>query len=225
MEIWRPIVGFERAYEVSNLGNVRSLDRVILKSNGVLQRRKGRTCNLNTDADGYITVKLNSNGTSKTRRVHRLVYEAFCGHIGADIEIDHIDFDRANNAIENLQALTHTENVARTVLAGRNYAAQNYMNGPSNPNYGNRKLSAKYSRDPELAKEKQSRPGDKNGRAKPVMITLLDGTTLRFGCIRSCIAYLKEHGIIEKCSDAEATTLSRAAKCACEYHGMRVSFV
>src|SRR5690625_4944484 len=76
-EVWKPVIGYEGYYEVSSLGRVRSLDRHIEKSNGVVQFWKGRMVKLGTDKDGYKTLTLRRDHTDSFRRVSRLVTEAF----------------------------------------------------------------------------------------------------------------------------------------------------
>ena len=57
-EIWKDIQGYEGFYQISNLGNVKSLERVIDKGNGILQHRKERIMNKRESVDGYYVAKL-----------------------------------------------------------------------------------------------------------------------------------------------------------------------
>ena len=70
---------------------------------------------------GYEKIGLTYDGSRKKHYVHRLVYMAFHGmsELPIGYEIDHIDFNRANNRPENLRLVTHAENVAHSVAAGR----------------------------------------------------------------------------------------------------------
>lgn len=70
--------------------------------------------------DGYHSVKIGL----KTKKVHRVVYEAFRGEIPDRLEIDHINGNRTDNRIENLEAVTHKENIRRAVING------SYSNNP-----------------------------------------------------------------------------------------------
>ena len=71
-------------------------------------------------ADGYIFVTLGTNLSGRqTVCVHRIVADAFIGKPGKDYEVNHIDYDRTNNRIENLEYVTHKENVAHSSIAGR----------------------------------------------------------------------------------------------------------
>lgn len=94
-EIWCPIEGYEGLYEVSNLGNVRSLN----------YRQTGQTKILKTVKEryGYLLVNLSKNGKTKSFKVHRLVAEAFLPNWFDCPQINHIDEDKANNHIDNLE--------------------------------------------------------------------------------------------------------------------------
>ncbi len=77
IEVWRPVVGYEDLYEVSNLGRVRSLSRIILRNNGIKQTIKERVISTVKNKNGYLYVALYKNGLLKTCTVHRIVAEAF----------------------------------------------------------------------------------------------------------------------------------------------------
>jgi hypothetical protein len=73
---WRPVVGFEGIYEVSNFGSVRSVDRVVVCHDGVKYRRRGQVISQQVTPKGYRSVSLLGG---KKFFVHRLVLEAFVG--------------------------------------------------------------------------------------------------------------------------------------------------
>jgi len=108
-EIWKDIPEYEGLYQSSNLGNVRSLDREIINSLGVRKQIKGRirtNCNVN----GYYKIKLQSTKKQKTYFVHRLV--AFCFLPKSQKpEINHIDGNKLNNVVDNLEWVTRAENI------------------------------------------------------------------------------------------------------------------
>lgn len=116
-ERWLPVVGFEGFYEVSDLGRVRSIDRVtpwrwgprLWRGKILSQGRCG----------GYLSVKLCRLGKYSTRKVHRLVLESFTGVIEAGHQANHLDFDPSNNRLENLEWTSQLENIAYSVSAGR----------------------------------------------------------------------------------------------------------
>ena len=108
-EEWVPIKGYEGKYEVSDLGNVRSLDRVSKHptKNGFVPS-KGSIIIPRADKGGYLYVGLWQNGKSKTRRVHQLCAIAFLNHTpcGHKIVVNHRDFNRQNNRKDNLALVT-----------------------------------------------------------------------------------------------------------------------
>lgn len=79
-EIWKPVLGFEGHYEVSNLGRVRSLDRIATGPSGRQRRRRGQMLRDVIDRHGYSLVGVNNELGKHLVRVHRLVAEAFCDH-------------------------------------------------------------------------------------------------------------------------------------------------
>ena len=95
-EIWKDVVGYEGYYEVSNLGNVRSVDREMVMSNWVVQPRRAKPMAKCLNTDGYLTVKLSKNGKSERIAVHRLVALAFIPNPDGLSDVNHIDFDRTN---------------------------------------------------------------------------------------------------------------------------------
>lgn len=104
-EIWKDILYYEGLYQVSNFGNVRSL------KNRWGLRKIPRLVKQQLTKKGYKRVPLTKENKSKQFMVHRLVYEAFKEKIKNNYEINHKDLDRTNNDIENLEEMTHTNNV------------------------------------------------------------------------------------------------------------------
>ena len=111
-ETWRDIVDFEQLYQVSNFGRVRSVDRTILTQRGPF-RYKGKILSPSIGTNGYYGLVLRKNGCAYPKMIHRLVAEAFIG-IPPNMEVDHIDFNKLNNHISNLQILSHISNVRRS---------------------------------------------------------------------------------------------------------------
>lgn len=114
-EIWRPVVGYEGLYDVSNLGNVRSLN---YGKTGKVKLKK-----LSYDKDGYLRVNLYKNGKQKNCSVHRLVWEAFVGPIPDGYELDHINTVRDDARLENLRCVTSKGNANNQVTRKRNLEA------------------------------------------------------------------------------------------------------
>ena len=112
IENWLPVVGFEGLYEVSDLGNVRSLDRAVSRgtSRSGVQMRRGAPLSAHTTRKGYLRVELSKNGVKSKHHVHVLVLEAFvsprpAGHDGA-----HDDGNSINNSLSNLKWKTPAAN-------------------------------------------------------------------------------------------------------------------
>lgn len=112
MEYWKQINGFEN-YEVSNMGNVRSKDFTLVRSNGRVLNRKGNVLKQTLWKDGYFVVCLQCDGKRVVRKVHRLVYDTFVGINDNTKVIDHIDHNKTNNKLENLQLVTNRYNLSK----------------------------------------------------------------------------------------------------------------
>ena len=118
-EIWKPVVGFEGLYEVSNLGNVRSIDRVIRYSDGRVFNYKGKIRKPTVHRDGYLYVMFSINRSIKNVKVHRLVAEAFIPNPETKTYVDHIDTNRKNNKVSNLRWVTAKENANNSLTKSK----------------------------------------------------------------------------------------------------------
>lgn len=96
-EIWNPVKGYEGLYEVSSFGRVRSL------GNGNSNNSKVRILTPGKNSDGYLCVVLYKNGKPNGYKVHRLVAETFLPNLFKEVEVNHIDEDKTNNNVENLE--------------------------------------------------------------------------------------------------------------------------
>ena len=99
-EIWKDIPNYERIYQASNLGRVKSLKRL-----------KEKILKPQMDSSGYYQVYLCKQSVVKHYMVHRLVWIAFNGQIPEGYEINHLDERPVNNRLENLSLVTHKENM------------------------------------------------------------------------------------------------------------------
>lgn len=111
-EAWKPVLGFEGLYEVSDQGNVRSLNRTIPHGNGSSVRSlQGRTLQATPNQRGYLTVALWADGAERRKLVHRLVLEAFLGPCPDGMEGCHRDGNRTDNRLARLRWDSHSENM------------------------------------------------------------------------------------------------------------------
>lgn len=95
-EEWRDIEGYEGLYQVSNLGRVKRLPKIMKTT---------------TDAQGYKVISLkDESGKAKVVKVHRLVAQAFLPNPENKPVVDHINTDRGNNFVDNLRWCTQKEN-------------------------------------------------------------------------------------------------------------------
>jgi hypothetical protein len=120
MEEWRAVVGYEGIYEVSNLGNVRSLDRVMTYPSGRIIRWRGKILTPGKTGD-RLTVSL-GDGVSKSYYVHDLVLKSFVGARPANEEGCHGDGRGTYNALSNLRWDTRSENTYDRVRHGTHHA-------------------------------------------------------------------------------------------------------
>lgn len=98
-EIWKDIKGYKGLYQVSNFGQIRSLDRYDSSNH----KLKGKIMKLNNDGRGYLNINLYNNGKQKKFLVHRLVAEAFIPNPNNLPEVNHKDENKTNNRVDNLE--------------------------------------------------------------------------------------------------------------------------
>jgi hypothetical protein len=150
LEIWKPVVGFEEFYEVSNCGNVRSKDRLVWRGKSYY-KKPGIEMRKSPTTTGYWKIRLtDKNGLGKDHKVHRLVAAAFIPNPEGKPFINHIDGNPLNNHVSNLEWCTQSENMYHAYRTGlrktnfhkyKNDIIREYSN---NPDIGIRELSLKY---------------------------------------------------------------------------------
>lgn len=126
IEQWRPVVGYERAYEVSDQGRVRSVDRLVRANSG--WRNTGvRYFTPSSSGKNKKYKRVLLRNPDKQRPVHQLVLEAFVGPRPENCEVRHLDGDPSNNRLDNLAWGTKAENQADKIKHGT------ILRGTANP--------------------------------------------------------------------------------------------
>lgn len=113
-EAWADIDGFEGMYQVSTIGRVRSLPRDVAMRRGgreYTMHHKGRVLRQVRSKDGYATVQIFKDSKPHTFKVHRLVATAFISNQDNLPEVNHIDGNKTNNTVENLEWCTKSHNM------------------------------------------------------------------------------------------------------------------
>jgi hypothetical protein len=139
VEIWRDVVGFEGFYKVSNLGNVKSLDRIVVPTNRDNYLREGKRLTKTIDSFGYERVGFTLNSKTVNKKVHRLVSETFIDNPYNYPHINHIDGNKANNHYSNLEWCTSSQNSIHAFKTGLRVAP---IYNREEENNNNSKLSA-----------------------------------------------------------------------------------
>jgi hypothetical protein len=119
-EVWKAVQGYEGIYEVSSAGNVRSKDRMVKLSDARVRCLKGRLLSPKKNGNGYVFVSLSKDGVAETHYIHRLVAQAFIPNEENKSYVNHLDGAPRNNQIDNLEWVTHAENVQHAYDTGLN---------------------------------------------------------------------------------------------------------
>lgn len=107
-EIWKDIDGYEGLYQISNLGNVKSLNRFVSCKNNTIKFCEGKL--LNIHKNNYLFVRLCNKSICKTKYIHKLVAQAFIPNPNNYPEVNHKDENKLNNNIDNLEWCTASYN-------------------------------------------------------------------------------------------------------------------
>lgn len=119
-EVWKDIPGYEGFYQASNLGNIRSLPRLVGgRWRGLLKRQPGRVMNGGLYSNGYCLVVLSIDGKHVTTSKHILVAKTFIPNTENKRCVNHKNSIRTDNRVENLEWVTHKENTHHGISKGR----------------------------------------------------------------------------------------------------------
>ena len=118
-EIWKDIKYYEGLYQISNYGNVKSLPKERRNRRGVYIQKE-KLLSLTNTSTGYKKVELVKDGKRKGFKVHRLVAQAFIPNPDEKPQVNHIDGDKTNNYVDNLEWATASENSIHAYNTGLN---------------------------------------------------------------------------------------------------------
>lgn len=122
METWKQIKGFEGLYEVSDLGRVRSLDKISKSRSGSYRKKSGMIISGGINSRGYrLCLLYPAEGKRQTVYFHHLVLKAFIGEPLPGQEACHNDGNKQNNRLDNLRWDTHIKNCSDREKHGTNY--------------------------------------------------------------------------------------------------------
>lgn len=118
VEVWKDVVGFEAHYEVSNLGQVKRKKGLTHYIDGRIARFSETILKPTIDKKGYEKVYLSVGSKKHSKRVHRIVAIAFIPNSENKAHVNHIDCDKRNNSVQNLEWMTNTENMRHAFRSG-----------------------------------------------------------------------------------------------------------
>lgn len=195
-EIWRPVVGFEGFYEVSNKGRIRSLPRTFATRNGRTFTARGGILKECVDSNGYPCVVLSKNSISGRKAIHRILMEAFVDNPEKKPHIDHIDTNIKNYNLSNLRWVTPKENANNPITKKKN------KTNPHTPEARKKRMETR-KRNKSVSSPKEIHQYTKNGEYVRSYESLAEAsrvTGIQEGCIRVArdSFYQKKGNVYEK---------------------------
>lgn len=176
-EVWKDIEGYEGLYQVSNTGEVKSLN---YQGSGEIKLLKQYT-----DKRGYKRIELSKNGKGKTYLVHRLVALVFIPNPDDSPMVNHKDENPSNNNVNNLEWCTHEYNMN---YGTRNERISKSLKGEKHPLYGKHHSEESKKKMSESSKGKNK--GKDNPASKSILMYDREGNFIkRFECTRDTNEY------------------------------------
>jgi len=117
-DVWKDIVGFEGYYQVNSLGNIKSLDRTIRGGRYGIRKVNSRILKQTSCKNGYVKVVLRRDGKDTTCLVHRLIANAFMPNPDNLPQVNHIDGNKKNNQVLNLEWSSAKYNMKHAYVNG-----------------------------------------------------------------------------------------------------------
>ena len=127
LEEWKPVLGFEGHYEVSNYGDIRSIDRVVKREKQGNITKKGQLLVQYVTPKGYCRIQLRDGNKYKNAMVHDIVAQAFIPNSSNKPTVNHIDGCKTNNYVTNLAWATHSEQLIHAYETGLKNANIKYV--------------------------------------------------------------------------------------------------
>lgn len=131
MEEWRDIEGYEGFYQVSDFGNVKSLERIWYSTDKKGNKKKCSNKEMilkpANNGNGYLVVNLSYRQKTKMFLVHRLVAKAFIKNPENKAQVNHIDENKSNNNVKNLEWVTPRENLLHGTRSKRSSVTKCYV--------------------------------------------------------------------------------------------------
>jgi hypothetical protein len=129
MEFWKDVIGLEDYYQVSNLGNVRSKERFVIRGRGGRYKIECKNLNPSINSDGYLTGIFRVDKNPINYKVHRILAESFIGSIPEGFEVNHINGIKTDNRLENLEIVSKSKNIKHAFDLCLNKPRRGELNG------------------------------------------------------------------------------------------------
>lgn len=117
-EVWKDIPNYEGLYQASNLGRIKSLNRIIMRKDNKIYTQKEKILKPAKNHKGYLHCSLTKDFKTKKISVHRLVAQTFISNSNNLPQVNHIDGNKQNNQTNNLEWITNYDNIQHSITTG-----------------------------------------------------------------------------------------------------------